>query len=137
LAVETATLRPTSPPTTTLGTSGLSSLSNNVVADEALAASTKVLLARHLHRRTASTTTLQSRHLKRSQKLVHLTHVDLHHHQVIPDTLTTTHTTAMTHPLTTTEVAEATAADVEDHGAAATISPPADCPTAHQLSCKT
>lgn len=108
-----------------------------MVADEALAASTKVLLARHLHRRTASTTTLQSRHLKRSQKLVHLTHVDLHHHQVIPDTLTTTRTTDTARLLTTTEVAVATAADVEGHGAAATILLPADCPMAHQPSCKT
>jgi len=108
-----------------------------VAADVVLAVSIKDLLAHHLHLTTSMTTILQSRHLLRSQKLVHLTHVDLHHHQVIPDTLTTTHTTAMAHPLTTTEVAEATAADVEDHGAAATISPPADCPTAHQLSCKT
>jgi len=102
-----------------------------------LAASTKDLLAHHQHlKRTSTTTTLQSRHLQRSRKLAHLTHVDLHHHQVIPDTLTTTRTTAMARPLTTTEVAVATAADVEDHGVAATILPPADCLTAHQPSCR-
>jgi len=63
-------------------------------------------------------------------------HVDHHRHLSLANTLTTTRTTAMAHHHTTTEVAVATAADVEDHGVAATILPPADCLTAHQPSCR-
>ena len=68
-------------------------------------------------------------------------HVDHHRHLSLANTLTTTRITAMVHHHTTTEVAVATAVEgvdqEADHGAAATILPPADCPTALQHSCKT
>ena len=103
------------------------------------AVSTKVLLARRLHTRRTMKTTHQSRHpWRRSPKPVNLMLVGHHRHQVSPDTTTHTHTTAMAHLHTTPEVvAVAAAAEGEDRGVDVAPSSPVDCPTTHQLSCKT